>query len=93
MLFYQLNQGFDLLIIALLRDDRKLISADPEYGTVLEGFADNPARAPDQLIPCIMTGGIIDRLQVIYIQYREPGPFPFLSHCSPAGRMTRQTPL
>ena len=35
---------------------------------MLEGFAYDPARPPDQLIPRIMTGGIIYRLQVIYIQ-------------------------
>ena len=65
------DQFFSDDIIASGQDHHELVSAGPEYRTVLENVADQPAGTDDVLVSRLVAEGIVDHLQAVYIADRN----------------------
>ena len=70
--FKLLEKFFTLLIVTAGQYHDELIAADPEYGAVFEDFADQAARALENLIAVTVTSGIVHPLKVIQIAHDYP---------------------
>ena len=71
MLIYFFEQFINARIVSFLRDHRKLVTADPKNGAVLEDIADDPACVTQVLISGMMARGIVDFFQIVHIKNHD----------------------
>ncbi len=71
MIAYFSNQFIDARIISSLRNHRELVAADAKDRAVREGIANDFAGAAEILIARLMSGGIVDLFQIVYVQHDD----------------------